>query len=187
VATTPSSIDGSTLTETQDHSPKFQTCQAAITLTQEGGATISTNANKIERFSLNYANQLSNDESVVGSFYLQDVTLLQRTVTADMDFVVRDAELYKAVYLNGGAVGSAWNPQIYRGTLTLTLNSSVNIASTTQPYQLVLNFPGLDFMMLPINLSGADLVRATLSTQVTLGPSGSDRFSATLISDVASY
>lgn len=189
IATTPSTVTVASLgAEVQDSSPKFQTCQAAISLQQEGGSgNISASAVKVERFSFNYTNQLSEDESVVGSFYLEDVTLLQRAVQVEMDFVVRDTSLYQAVYMNGGGIPGAWSPQIYRGSLVVTLNSTVNIGATTTPYQLQFTFPGLDFMMMPINLSGADLVRATLSTQVTLGPSGGDRFSVSLTNGVASY
>lgn len=188
ISTTPSTVTTASLnTETQDSSPKFQTCLASVSLLQQGGATITANAAKVERFALTYTNQLSEDQSIVGSFYLDDITLLQRTVTVDMDFVVKDAALYQAVYLNGGAIPSAWSPQIYRGALGITLNSLSMIGATAQPYQLQFVFPGLDFMMMPITLSGADLVRATISTQVTLGPSGADRFTVNLINGVAAY
>lgn len=188
VSTTPSVVTGASLgSEVFDTTPQFQTCNAAVTLTPEGsGSNISSNAVKVERFSFTYNNSTTNDEFSVGNYYLEDVTLLQRTVTVDMDFVVRDSAVYQAVYLNSGAIPGAWSPTIYRGALTLTLNSGINVPSTTQPYQLVLTFPGLDFLMMPIQLSGADLVRATLSTQVTLGTSG-DKFSVTLINGVASY
>lgn len=189
VSTTPSSIDTTAAgAYTFDSSPKFQTCAATVSLQKEGGSTnISSNSVKVERFSMNYNNQMSEDEFSVGNYYLDDVTLLQRTVTCEMDFVIRDTALWQAVYQNGGAVGGAWDPQVYRGALTVTLNSSSVIATTTQNYQMILTFPGLDFLMLPIALQGADLVKGTLSTQVTLGPSGADRFSVTLINGVASY
>lgn len=189
VSTTPSTITTASLgSEVFDSTPQFQTCQATVQLEQEGGSgNISADSAKTERLSMTYNSHLSNDEFSVGSYYLDDVTLLQRTVTCDIDIVVRDTALYRAVYLNGGAGAQAWSPTIYRGNLLVTLTTSTNIPTTTQPYSLTLNFPGLDFMMMPIQLSGANLVRATLSTQVTLGPSGSDRFSATLINGVASY
>ena len=188
VATTPSTVTVASLgAETMDSTPQFQTCNGTIAFIQEGGSTISANSLKVERLAFNYANNVSQDEFSVGNYYLEDITLLQRTVTVDMDFVVRDTALYQAVYMNAGTIPGAWSPQIYRGALTLTLNSTVNVPTTTQPYQLVLTFPGLDFMMLPIQLSGADLVRATLSTQVTLGSSGADRFAVTLVNGVASY
>lgn len=188
LATTPSYVTVASLgTETFDSTPQFQTCNATITLAAESPSPALTFPVNLERFSLSYTNVLSEDEYAVGSFYLQDVSLLQRTVTVDMDFVLRDTTLIQAAYLNGATIPNSWSPQIYRGALTVTLGSTTNIPTTTQPYSLAFAFPGLDFMMAPITLSGAELIRSTLSTQVTLGPSGSDRFSATLINGVSTY
>jgi len=187
LATTPSTVTSASLgTKTFDTSPQFQTCSATVALTQEGGSTISSNANKVERFALAFNNNLSNDELSVGNYYLDDITLLQRTVTVDMDFIVRDAALYQAVYLNGGSIPSAWSPILYRGTLALTLTGTSNIPTSSTPYSCVFNFPGLDFLMMPTGLQGAELVRATLSTQVTLGTAG-DRFNVVLTNGTASY
>lgn len=189
VATTPSSITSASLgTKTFDSSPQFQTCQATVSLTQEGsGTNISSNSVRIERASLNYESNITSDEYSVGSYFLDDVTLLQRTVTVDLDFIVRDAALYQAVYLNGASIPSSWSPTIYRGSLGLTLSSTSNIPTTSTPYSCTFTFPGLDFLMMPLPMQGSELVRGTLSTQVTLGPSGSDRFSITLTNGTASY
>ena len=187
--TTPSTITSASLgTKTFDTAPQFQTCLASVAFTPEGsGSNISSNAVKVERFSFSYNNNLTSDEFSVGNYYLEDITLLQRTVNVDMDFVLRDPVLYEAVYLNGGSIPGAWSPSIYRGSLTVTMTSGFNIPTTSTPYSCVFTFPGLDFLMMPFPMSGADLVRGTLSTQVTLGPSGSDRFSVALTNGVASY
>lgn len=188
IATTPSTITVASLpTETFDSTPQFQTCQAAITFVNESSSPSLTLQTKVERFSLQYANNVSEDEFSVGSFYLDDITLLQRTVMVNLDFIVRSTSFYQAAYLNGSTVPSAWSPQIYRGALTITLNSTSLIGTTLQTYQLVFTFPGLDFMTSPVNMAGAELIRATLSTQVTLGPSGGDRFAMTLLNGVSTY
>lgn len=187
LATTPSCI-ASISDPTLDNTPQFQTALATVALTPEGsGSNISANSIKMERFSLNMANNLSQDEYSVGSLFLDDITLLQKTVNVDMDIVIRDMELYKAVYLNGGSIPGSWSATIYRGHLNILLTSTAVIGSTTQPYTLEVELPGLDFLMMPISLQGADLVRATLSSQVTLGPSGSDTYTMTLVNGVASY
>ncbi len=187
IATTPSYI-ASVGVVSIESTPQFQTALGTVALTQEGsGTNISANSVKMERFSISMSNNITSDEYSVGSFTLDNVTLLQKTITIDMDVIIRDTALYQAVYLNGGSIPGAWSSSIYRGALTLTLNSSTNIATTTQPYQMVLAFPGIDFMMMPISLSGADLVRASLSTQVTLGPSGADTYTITLVNSIASY
>lgn len=186
LATTPSYI-ASISSPALDTSPQFQTSNAVIALTPEGsGTNISANSIKMERFTLNMANTISEDEFSVGSFFLDGITLLQRAISVDMDIIVRDTALYQAVYLNGGGIPGACSPTLYRGSLTITLNSTSIIAGS-QTYQMIINFPGLDFLMMPISLSGSDLVRATLSTQVTLGPSGSDKYTITLVNGVASY
>lgn len=186
-ATTPS-IEDTIGAQTFDSTPQFQTAVGSVSFTQEGsGSNISANSIKFERISVTNTNNLSQDEFSVGSFYADDVTLLQRTLDVSLDTVVRDTDLYQAVYANGNAVPSSWEPTIYRGSLTVILTSTANVPTTTQPYQLTLYYPGLDFLMMPINLAGADLVRATLSTQVTLGPSGGDTYQYTLINGVASY
>jgi hypothetical protein len=186
-ATTPSmksTIGGQTF----DSTPQFQASVGSVTFTPEGnGSNISANSTKFERISITNTNNLSQDEFSVGSFYADDVTLLQRTLEVSLDIIVRDSALYEAVYANGNAVPTSWDPTVYRGTLTVTLNGTANVPTTTQPYQMILAFPGLDFLMMPTNLAGADLVRATLSTQVTLGTSGSDTYQYTLINGVASY
>lgn len=188
VSTTPSSLAIAGLpTETFDSTPAFQATSATVTIAAESPSPALTFPTKVERYSMSYNNNISQDEFSVGNLFLDNITLLQRTVQVSMDIVVRDTVFYQAVYLNGGTIPNAWSPAIYRGALTVTLNSTSNIPSTTQPYQLALTFPGLDFLMMPVNEAGADLVRATISTQVTLGPSGSDRFTATLINGIASY
>ncbi len=189
ISTTPSAIDPTTLgTKTFDTTPPFQSCLASMALTQEGsGTNISSNSVKVERLGFTFNNNLSSDEFSVGSFSLSDITLQQRTVTVDMDFVVRDPAIYEAVYYNGGSLPSSWSPTIYRGNLSVTATSTMNIPSTSTPFSCQFNFPGLDFLMFPVPLQGADVVRGTLSTQVTLGPSGADRFNAVLIDDIASY
>lgn len=189
-ATTPSSVTSASLgAEIFDTTQPFVSCNAVISLTPQGsGSNISANSIKMERYGMTFGNNISNDEFSVGSFYPDDVTLLQRTAMVDMDLIVRDTALYQAVYLNGNSIPASWSPTIYRGSLTITLTSTQMITGTTQPYQLIINFPGLDFMTLPISIVGANLVRATLSTQVTLGPSGSDMYTITLINGTgASY
>lgn len=189
VSTTPSAIDPATLSsKTFDNTPPFQTCLAAMSLKQQGvGTNISSNSVKVERLAFSYNNNLTNDEFSVGNFALDDITLQQRAVTVDIDYIVRDPAIYEAVYYNGGGLPSAWSPTIYRGNLSLTATSTANIGVTSTPYSCVFNFPGVDFLMFPTPMQGADLVRGTLSTQVTLGPSGTDRFNAVLVNDIASY
>jgi hypothetical protein len=183
LATTPSEI-ALPGTETMDTSPSFQTALATLSLTQEGGSSI-IGVNTIENLNLSFTNNLSNDEYGVGSLFLTGITLLQRLCTVDIDVIVRDTNLYNAVYYNGGSSPQSLSPTLYRGSLTVTLTSSSYIPnSNNTPYSLQIVFPGLDFMAMPISIQGAQLVRATLSSQVTLGPSGTDTYNFTLINGI---
>ena len=188
VGITPQTVtSGSYGTKVFDTTPQFQTCIGSVSLTPEGsGSNISSNSIIVDRFSLTFNNNLSNDEFSVGSYYLAWITLLQRTVQADLDFTIRDSALYQAVYYNGNSIPTTWQPTLYRGTLSVTMTSAFNIPTTTTPYSVTFNFPGLDFLALPVGLQGADLVRATLSTQVTLG-TNNDRFNVVLTNGIASY
>lgn len=173
-------------TGTPDSGPLFQTCQTTVSLQQEGqGTNISAQSVLVERVSLDFQTRLSQDEYVVGSYVPADVTLLSRAVQISYDIVIRDAALRRAVYQNGGT--SAWSPTVYRGHLNLVLASNTNVASTTQPYQMTIDLPGIDFAMMPVTMQAGELIRANLSAHVTLGPSGTDKFTFTTINATASY
>lgn len=185
-ATTPSEIAVPS-GQTYDSTGFFVACSGSISFVDENTSVSfsPTLANSIDRVNLAFRNNLSQDQFVVGSYYPTGVTLLQRTVTATLDVIIRDKAVWEAIYLNGGS--SAWSPTVKRGTLAITLTAANNIGASTQPWQLTFNFPGLDMLMMPVAPSGAQLLRSTITTQLTLGPSGADTYSATLISGQASY
>lgn len=192
VATASASFFGITGAETAEPSETFEStspfvgCTAAVALVNEvGQASISSEASKPERVTLAFQNRISEDEYVVGQYGPEDITLLQRSVNISYDIVVRDPALVRSVYRNGGS--GAWSPTIFRGHLTLTLNSTQNVGATTQPYQCVIDMPGIDFLMMPVPISGGQLVRANLSAQISLGSSGADTFTITLINGTSAY
>lgn len=169
-----------------DNTPVFNACQGSVVLQNEvTGLNISANASKAERITLDWQNDVSQDEFSVGNYVPDDITLLRRVVNISYDLIIREPDIIRAVYRNGGS--GAWSPTIYRGHLHLTLSSTQNITGTTQPFQLDMDFPGIDFLMAPVPVAGGQLLRANLSAQVSLGPSGADTFSMTLVNDVASY
>lgn len=184
---TPTEITIASLgTETFDSGPTFTTCEATVSLTNEVGDTvISPNSIVPERITLDFQNRLSEDEYAVGSFFPIDVTLLQRMVNINYEIVIRDPALIRAVYRNGGT--STWSPTIFRGHLHIDLNTNAVVPTTTEQYKLSIDLPGIDFLAMPVSLNGASLIRASLSAQVSLGTSGADTFSMTLINGVASY
>lgn len=179
------SVPGGT-PESVDHGPVFETCQATVALNnQVGNAVISANTDLTDAVSFDFSSQLSQDEYVVGGYTPVDITLLQREAAISYDVTIRDTALIRAVYRNGGT--SAWSPTVYRGHLNLVLTALSNVPTTTVPYTLTIDIPGMDFLMMPLPMSGANLLRATLSARVSLGPSGTDTFTFTLRNGVASY
>ncbi len=139
----------------------FLTCNADVT---EGGAPFI-----VDRFSMEIGAQLSDNEFRVGSYFLDDITLLQRQITIQADVRISSRALFSKVYRDGAGAptGSAvgdWAPTIYRSDVTLVLNTGDVV-----PEKLTLTLPGVDFLTLPVQISGAELIRAQLSASVTLG------------------
>ena len=148
--------------------PVFVTCAADVT---EGGAPFI-----VDRIGVELGAQLTDNEFRVGSYYLDDITLLQRAVTIQADVRIKARDLWAKVYRNNGAAptGSgigAWSPVLYRTGLVLTLQTA-----ETTPQFLKIEIPGIDFLTLPVQMQGADLIRAQLSASVTLA---SDNFDST--------
>lgn len=171
--------------ENMDTGPCFQTGQTTVNLTPyQSGSPISINTNYAERISLSFDQAVTTDETCVGQYTPVDSTMTRRTITVGYDLVIRDTALRRAIYQNGASTN--WSSQVYRGGLSLVLGSNTNIAATTQPYQLTIALPGIDFMLLPTSIQAGEVMRASLSAQVTLG-TANDKFTFTLINATASY
>jgi len=150
-----------------DDAPVFLTCNANVS---EGGVDFI-----VDRFSIEIGAQLTDNEFRVGSYFLDDITLLQRQVTIQADVRVKNRTQFAKVYRNGASaptIGNtgAWSPTIYRSDVVLQMNTG-----ETDPEFLKLELPGVDFLTFPVQVAGAELIRAQLSCSVTLGE---DNFSA---------
>jgi hypothetical protein len=140
--------------------PVFLTCSADVT---EGGAPFI-----VDRISVEAGAQLSDNEFRVGSYYLDDITLLQRAVTIQADVRIKARDLVAKVYRNNAAAPAAgtlgaWSPVLYRSGIVLEFRTAEVV-----PQILRIEMPGVDFLTLPVQLSGAEIVRAQLSASVTL-------------------
>lgn len=146
----------------------FITCNADVT---EGGAPFI-----VDRMSIEIGAQLTDNEFRVGSYFLDDITLLQRMVTIQADVRIKARDLFSKVYRNGGtapvsnAAPGQWSPVLYRSAVSLELRTA-----EVNPQILRIVCPGVDFLTMPVQMSGAELVRAQLSATVTLG---ADNFNA---------
>ncbi len=146
--------------------PVFETCIATVEL--DAGPFI------VDRLMIEIGQQLTDNEFHVGSFFLDDITTLQRAVTIQADVRVKDRSLMSKVYRNGAAAPSgsatgAWNPFIYTAPLKVVLNTS-----EAEPQQLTIDLASIDFLTFPVQVQGADLVRAQLSANVTLNDDNFD-------------
>ncbi len=143
----------------------FLTCAADVT---EGGAPFI-----VDRFSIEIGQALTDNEFRVGSYFLDDITALQRQVSMTADVRIKSRDLVAKVYRNGASApnGSglgSWSPVIYRSPVVLSLQTG-----EATPELFTLRLPAVDFLTIPVSMQGADLVRAQLTCQVTLA---SDNF-----------
>jgi hypothetical protein len=144
----------------------FLTCNADVT---EGGAPFI-----VDRVSMEMGAQLTDNEFRVGSYFLDDITMLMRQASFQADVRIKSRDLVAKVYRNGavaptaGNVG-AWSPVIYRSAVVLEMRTG-----EVAPQFLRIEMPGVDFLTIPVNLSGNELVRAQLQATVTLGADNFD-------------
>lgn len=146
--------------------PVFITCNANVT---EGGAPFI-----VDRIAIDMGAQLTDNEFRVGSYFLDDITLLQRQVTIQADVRIKSRDLFAKVYRNGGVapVGPAlggWSPTLYRSAVVLEMSTS-----EIKPQILRIELPGVDFLTMPVQMSGAELIRAQLTASVTLSDDNFD-------------
>lgn len=123
------------------------------------------------RLNIAFNNELSQNEFVVGDFFLQDITNLARTAQITYSVYMRDAEIYNRVYSHGNAPDAngrtAWSSEVWKGALEITLTGA-KIGSTSDYYTLKISIPEMDYMAAPISLAGNNLVEFQLTANVVL-------------------
>jgi hypothetical protein len=121
---------------------------------------------KPTRLNIGFANQLSGNEFVIGSHFLQDVTNQARSAMISYSVYVQDAELYNRVYAHG-ASAAAWSSEIWKGALDVTFRGE-QIGATADVYSLRVAVPEMDYQAFPVSLAGNNLVEAQLTANVVL-------------------
>jgi hypothetical protein len=152
--------------------PFFITCSADVI--DGNGTTVI-----VDRLSIEIGVQLTDNEFRVGSYFLDDITQLQRMAQITADVRIKSRDWFSRVFRNGAAAPGAgaqgaWDPVLYRAGLYLTLRSNEVV-----PQLLRLNFAALDYLTLPVQVTGAELVRAQLTATVTLDADNYDLASET--------
>ena len=122
------------------------------------------------RLNIGFANQLSTNEHVVGSFYLQDITNQARSANVTYSVYLTSPELYMRTYANGASAQSdaAWSSQIWKGKLFLGMSGDFINGNSGDRYKIEVNIPEMDYMATPIALAGNNLVEYQLTTNVVL-------------------
>lgn len=162
------------------------TQSGAITLTPEGGSAYGAADFITNRVSLDMANVLSDNETTIGSYYRDDITLLNRTIGVTIGTRLKSATLYKALYYDGG---TAWSPTIFKGALMIEAKSAANISGVTPAakYSLKAEVGRFVGQMMPINLADGNLIEMEIAGQVVVPASGTEPFKITLVNATASY
>lgn len=122
------------------------------------------------RLNIAFNNELSQNEFVVGDFFLQDITNTSRTAQITYSVYMRDAEIYNRVYSHGYAAvndRTAWSSEVWKGALEITLTGA-KIGNTKDYYTLKISIPEMDYMAAPISLAGNNLVEFQLTANVVL-------------------
>lgn len=152
----------------------FQAVDAVVKLDTNTGTAPGPVAQKQSlnptRLNIAFANELSSNEFVVGSYYLQDITNLSRTANITYSCYLNDPDLYARTYSYGkdiANVEAAWSPRIWKGALELTMTGG-QIGSTSSNYMIKVTVPEMDYMATPISLAGNNLVEYQLTTNVVL-------------------
>lgn len=126
------------------------------------------------RLNIAFNNELSQNEFVVGDYFLQDITNLSRTAQITYSVYMRDAEIYNRVYSHGNAPDAngrtGWSSEVWKGKLELTLVGA-KIPGKTTPYTIKIEIPEMDYMAAPISLAGNNLVEFQLTANVVLSQS----------------
>ena len=124
--------------------PVFQMVDAVVKLdTNVSGSPGPLAANVAynpTRLNIGFTNELTQNEFVVGSFYLQDVTNISRSAQITYGLYLRDAEIYSRVYAHGnmsadGLTGAPWDSEIWKGKLNVEMISGANIPGHTIRYR----------------------------------------------------
>jgi len=174
-----------------DADPAFNTCTGVVSVGTSGGTAydrtdpVNGNNAKATAITIDLQNQLSTDEFSIGSYYLDDVTLMSKTAGVTYDLIMRDARLWREVYRFGAAGIGQWDPALFSGQLTVVSETAKPISGAVKG-SLKVEIPKLDYLALPTGLSGNELVRISLRSQLTQGELAAPII-VTLINSVATY
>lgn len=157
----------------------FQSVDAVVKLDSNVGGVpgpVVANSSLLPtRLNIGFANQLSTNEHVVGSFFLQDITNQSRTANVTYSVYLTNPDLYMRTYANGASALSdaAWSSSIWKGALYAEMVGGYISGTSGDKFKMVINIPEMDYMATPIALAGNNLVEYQLTTNVVLSQNAS--------------
>ena len=164
--------------QTAGNGRPFQSVDATVKLDTnvagvESAVAADTDFNPT-RLNIGFANQLSTNEFVVGSFFLQDITNLARTANVTYSVYLKNPDLYARTYAHGANIqtsDASWSSQIWKGAMELTMTGHYISGNSGDRFSIKVIIPEMDYMATPISLAGNNLVEYQLTTNVVLSQS----------------
>jgi hypothetical protein len=145
--------------ESYESAPLLVATKATINI---GGVSVSAKKATIE-----FKNNLNNDDFRVGSRFLGDITEKRRELDLKMDIVLdTTSELYRKSFY-GAAAATTAGFAVYADSVDILLDSPTNIATSAISYKILFQIKNAVFMAAPTPASGDDLVVIPLELKAT--------------------
>lgn len=131
---------------------------------------------------VDFANVLTNNEFVIGSYQLNDVTLLSRAIGITWTGIIEDDLMWRALYY-GAVDGTTWSTDPVLAKCLVKAVSGQMITGSTQ-YSLQFECGEAMWTVQRVPLASQSLVGFTATAAVTV-PSAGEEFTFTLVNDTA--
>ncbi|MGC9423769.1 hypothetical protein [Vibrio sp.] len=123
-------------------------------------------------------------EKIFGSPYLEDITVIGRSLTVDMIVKWRDPELYRSI-LTGSTTGTSWSACPFVSDLDVLAVTGI-CAGETYPYQIRVQAPEIMYQLVGgIRLAGNEAVMQRIQGTAIKG--SSDYYQLHLCNTVTEY
>jgi hypothetical protein len=129
---------------------------------------------------VDFANVLTNNEFVIGSYRLNDVTLLSRAIGITWTGIIEDDYMWRAMYY-GAVDGTTWSTDPVLAKCLVKAVSGQFITGTTQ-YSLQFECGEAMWTVMRCPLASQSLIGFTATAAVTVPASG-EEFTFTLVND----
>lgn len=141
----------------------------------------------VKNLSLDINNNIADDDYRIGQRTRQTLTEKRRELSASLDIVPTDVNIFKKTYYGGTSATAISNTQaLYTGSLFIRFENPNVIGVTTQKYSMDITVGKAVFRTAPLSMSGDDMIIETLEL-LPVKASGANVLSIVLRNSVASY